>query len=107
MGQEAAWRPERNWARGIRVGKGTAHTDIVNNLVHGEIRLEGGEAQLRNNLAARLEGYFVDAASGNLALTSTATKAIDQGAPLPEVTDDIRRRARTGKPDLGAWEFER
>jgi hypothetical protein len=101
------WRPERNWARGIRVGKGTAHTDVVNNLVHGEIRLEGGEAQLRNNLAGRLEGCFVDAASGNLALTAAATKAIDQGASLPEVTDDIRRRARTGKPDLGAWEFER
>jgi hypothetical protein len=101
------WRPERNWARGIRVGKGTAHTDIANNLVHGEIRLEGGEAQLRNNLAGRLEGYFVGAASGNLALTSAATKAIDQGASLPEATDDIHRRARTGKPDLGAWEFER
>ena len=101
------WRPERNWARGIRVGKGTAHTDIMNNLVHGEIRLEGGEAQLRNNLAGRLEGCFVDAASGNLALTSTATKAIDQGISLPELTDDIRRRARTGKPDIGAWELER
>ena len=100
------WRPERNWARGIRVGKGTAHTDIMNNLVHGEIRLEGGEAQLRNNLAGRLEGYFADAASGNLALTSAATKAIDQGTSLPELTDDIRRRARSGKPDLGAWEFE-
>ena len=36
-----------------------------------------------------------------------ATKAIDQGASLPEVPDDIRRRARTGKRDLGAWEFER
>jgi len=35
------WRPERNWSRGIRVGTGTAHTEIVNNLVHGEIRLEG------------------------------------------------------------------
>lgn len=101
------WRPAQNWARGIRVGKGTAHTDIVNNLVHGEIRLEGGEAQLRNNLAGRLEGYFVDAASGNLALTSTATKAIDQGVSLPEVPDDIRRHARTGQPDLGAWEFNR
>jgi len=101
------WRPERNWARGIRVGKGTAHTDLANNLVHGEIRLEGGEAQLRNNLAGRLEGYFADAASGNLALTSAATKAIDQGASLPEVNEDIRHRARTGKPDLGAWEFER
>ncbi|PYI79935.1 MAG: hypothetical protein DME26_22595, partial [Verrucomicrobia bacterium] len=101
------WRPERNWLRGIRVGTGTAHTDIVNNLVHGEIRIEGGEAQLRQNLAGRLEGYFVEPASGNLALTSAAMGAIDQGVSLPEVTDDIRRRPRTGRPDLGAWEFDR
>ena len=101
------WRPEQNWSRGIRIGTGTAHTDIVNNLVHGEIRFEGGEAQLRQNLAGRLDRYFVDPASGNLALTAAATGALDQGVPLPEVTDDIRRRPRTGRPDLGAWEVER
>ena len=99
------WRPERNWSRGIRVGTGTRHTDIVNNLVHGEIRLEGGEAELRANLAGRLEGYFIDPASGNLALTRAATGAIDQGVFLPEVAKDIRQRARTSHPDLGAWEF--
>jgi hypothetical protein len=101
------WRPERNWARGIRVGTGTAHTDIVNNLVHGEIRLEGGRAELRQNLAGRLEGYFVDPAAGNLALTAAAAKAIDQGVSLPEAPEDIRRHHRTGVPDLGAWEFNR
>ncbi|MCL5279882.1 MAG: right-handed parallel beta-helix repeat-containing protein [Planctomycetes bacterium] len=100
------WRPERNWSRGIRVGTGTAHTDIVNNLVHGEIHLEGGEADLRQNLAGRLDGYFVDPASGNLTLTSAATGAIDEGISLPEVTDDIRRRPRQERIDLGAWEFD-
>ena len=68
--------------------------------------IDGGEAQLRQNLAGRLDGYFVDAASGNLALTSQATGTIDQGVLLPEVTDDIRGRPRVGRPDLGAWEFE-
>jgi hypothetical protein len=100
------WRPERNWNRGIRVGTGTSHTDIVNNLVHGEIRLDGGEAELRNNLARRLDGYVVDPASGNLALTSAATGAINEGVLLPEVTDDIRGRPRGRRPDLGAWEFD-
>jgi hypothetical protein len=57
------WRPERNWSRGIRVGTGTTQTDIANNLVHGEIRLEGGQAELRSNLAAHLDGYFVDPSS--------------------------------------------
>ena len=100
------WRPERNWGRGIRVGTGTAHTEIANNLVHGEIRLEGGEAQLQQNLTGRLDGYFVDPASGDLTLTSAAAKAIDQGVSLPEVTDDIRGRPRQGRVDLGAWEVE-
>ena len=99
------WRPEQNWSRGIRIGTGTAQTDVVNNLVHGEIRLEGGEAQVRQNLAGRLDGYFVDPASGNLALTPAANRAIDQGVPLPEVADDIRRRPRSNHPDLGAWEL--
>jgi hypothetical protein len=100
------WRPEQNWSRGIRIGTGVAHAEIVNNLVHGEIRLEGGEAAMNHNFTGRLEGYFVDPASGNLALTPSATGAIDQGASLPEVTDDIRRRPRQGRPDLGAWELE-
>jgi len=100
------WRDERNWSRGIRIGTGTSQTDIVNNLVHGEIRFDGGEAQLRQNLAGRLDGYFVDPTSGNLALTQAATEAIDQGVSLPDVTEDIRRRPRSGCPDLGAWEFD-
>ena len=100
------WRPERNWSRGIRIGTGTSHTEIVNNLVHGEIRFDGGQAQLRQNLAGRLEGYFVDPTSGNLALTQAATGAIDKGASLPGVTEDIRRRVRDGLVDLGAWEFD-
>jgi hypothetical protein len=48
----------------------------------------------------------VDPASGNLALTPAVTGAIDQGVSLPEVTDDIRRRPRIGRLDLGAWESE-
>ncbi len=99
------WRPERNWSRGIRMGTGTARTQIVNNLVHGEIRFEGGEAELHQNLTGRLDGYFADPAAGNLALLPTATRAIDQALPTAEVTDDIRRQPRTGRPDIGAWEM--
>jgi hypothetical protein len=101
----SVWRPERNWSRGIRIGTGTTQTEVVNNLVHGDIRLDGGEAQLRNNLSGWLDGDFVDPVSGNLELTDRATTAIDQGVSLSEVTDDIRGRRRSGRPDLGAWEF--
>jgi hypothetical protein len=96
------WRPARNWRRGIRLGAGTAHTEIVNNLVHGEILHKGGEAQLGTNLAGRLDGFFVDPASGNLALTSAATRAIAQAVPLPDVTEDIRRQPRGQRPAIGA-----
>ncbi len=100
------WRPDRNWSRGIRIGAGTTRTEIINNLVHGEIRLEGGEAQLRHNLSRRLDGYFVDPAAGDLRLTSEAVAAIDHGVSLPDLTDDIRGRPRRGPADMGAWEFD-
>jgi hypothetical protein len=99
------WRPKQNWSRGIRIGAGTSHTNIVNNLVHGEIRFDGGKAQLRQNLTGHLDSYFMDPTSGNLALTQAATEAIDQGVSLPDVTEDIRRLPRSGYPDLGAWEY--
>lgn len=101
------WRPERNWQRGIRLGTGTSGTEIANNLVHGEIRFEGGQAELRDNLSGRLDGYFADPQSGDLRLTPSATGAIDQGVSLPEATEDIRRRPRDGRVDLGAWEFDK
>jgi hypothetical protein len=98
------WRPDRNWTRGIRIGAGTARTEIANNLVHGEIRNEGGEARLRHNLAGRLDGYFLDPSVGDLRLTPEANGAIDQGMPLPGIMDDLRRHPRDERPDLGAWE---
>jgi hypothetical protein len=61
---------------------------------------------LSHNLAGRLEGYFMNPALGNLALTPAATGAIDQGVSLPEAADDIRGHLRRARPDLGAWEFE-
>jgi hypothetical protein len=78
---------------------------VINNLVHGKIQFAGGEALLGDNQANRLDGYFVDAATGNLALTAAATSAIDQGRPLPDVTHDIRHRPRDARPDRGAWEY--
>lgn len=98
------WRPEANWSRGIRVGTGTARALIANNLVHGEIRLEGGEAELSHNRTGRLEGFFVDPAAGNLIPTASADRVVDQGTPLEEVSEDIRGQPRQGRPDLGAWE---
>jgi hypothetical protein len=99
------WRPKQNFRRGIRIGTGTSNTNIVNNLVHGEICFDGGKAQLRQNLTGHINIYFVDPASGNLALTQAATEAIDKGISLTDVTEDIRQLPRSEQPDLGAWEF--
>ncbi len=98
------WRPERNWNRGVRIGTGTTETEVANNLVHGGIVFDGGQAQPHDNLAGHLDGYFEDPASGNLALTSAAGGALGRGVPLADVTDDICRRPRSEHPDLGAWE---
>jgi len=49
----------------------------------------------------------VDPKSGNLALTREATEAIDKGMILTDVVQDIRRKPRSERPDLGAWEFDR
>jgi hypothetical protein len=99
------WRPERNWRRGIRLGAGVVGTEVVNNLVHGEILIEGAKADLHHNVARRIEGYFVDPSTGNLSLTAAATAAIDQGTTLNDVPNDFRGWPRHDAPDLGAWEF--
>jgi hypothetical protein len=62
------WRSEPNWNRGIRIGTGTTNAEIANNLVHGGIQTEGGEAKVHHNLAGHLDGYFKDPASGDLSL---------------------------------------
>jgi lysophospholipase L1-like esterase len=101
----SVWRPEQNWSRGIRVGAGVVQTEVVNNLAHGGIQIEGGEANIHHNLARRIEGYFVEPSSGDLSLTAAATGAIDQGVILNETPYDVRGWPRKKQPDLGAWEF--
>jgi hypothetical protein len=97
------WRPEQNWNRGIRVGTGT-RAEIINNLVHGKIQFEGGEADAHHNLSGNFVEYFVEPTRGNLALTPQSARAIDQAISLPDVSQDIRSLPRPPKPDIGAWE---
>lgn len=80
---------------------------MKNNLVHGKIQVEGGEAAIGHNLDGRLEGYFIDPRSGNLQLATEAVGAMKAGELLPAVNADIRGFHRKGTPDLGAWELEK
>lgn len=100
------WRGMENFQRGIWVGAGSYKVDVVNNLIHGDILLEGGQAWAHNNLTGKLDGYFVSPEVGDLRLTSSASRAIGQGIALPEVTDDVRKSRRKLNPDIGAWETD-
>jgi hypothetical protein len=97
-------RPEQNWQRGIRVGTGSSDILIQNNLIHGNIRLDGGSAKETNNLVGQVDHCFADALHGDLSLNAAAVDALDKGTPHPEVTSDIRGQPRDATPDLGAWE---
>jgi hypothetical protein len=97
------WRQDLK-GRGIRCIERLANVEIANNLVRGALQLTGSE-NARSNLAGPLDGLFVDPAAGDLRLKASAVEAIDQGVPLKGLTDDIDRRARGARPDLGAAEF--
>ena len=99
------WRLDET-GRGIRVIDGTTSgVDLANNIVRGTIMV-GDDAQSRNNLVLTGDeaGYFVDAAVGNLRLTSDAVDAIDRGLVLSDVADDVDCEPRGSAPDIGADE---
>jgi len=68
---------------------------------------EGGQGVTLGNITNAEASWFVDVASANLHLISTATAAIDQAATLADVSDDFDGDARPigPAPDVGADEF--
>ena len=81
---------------------------IANNLVDGVILdRNGASATLENNYTGAPAGMFVNAATGNLHLASTAIGAIDQGVTLTNVTLDIDGDSRPlgVAYDIGADEY--
>lgn len=101
------WRPEGS-GRGIRFGARSQRVHIANNLVRGAILNEGGpqhDIRIENNVTGKLDGYFVQPATGDLHLTSQSLEAIDRGISLPEVTHDFDGQERDARPDVGADEF--
>ena len=79
-----------------------------NNLADAPIRLrENPVAALSGNLLTATPAMFVNPASGDLHLLTSATNAIDRGATSGTVTNDFDgdRRPRGANPDIGADEF--
>jgi hypothetical protein len=99
--------PGNRLGRLIRLVHDNAGLRVANNLLSGPpLRNEStSRIELRNNLQEARTAYFVDPETGNLRLTAGATDAIDRAVPLPEVTEDIDRRPRGARPDIGAHEF--
>lgn len=86
---------------------GTANVLVANNLLDGAIGLrDGGTANQSHNYAGAPATMFVDAASGDLHLSASATGAIDQGVTLADVTDDWDGdlRPKGSAYDIGADE---
>jgi hypothetical protein len=101
--------PNNRLGRLIRIVHDSDGLLVANNLLSGPpIRNEsGGKVTLRDNLEKDMTAAFVAPEAGNLRLTARATEAIDRAAPMPEVTEDIDRKPRGSRPDLGAHEYTR
>jgi hypothetical protein len=80
---------------------------VANNLLSGPPvdRSSPSKVTFADNLEKVLTEVFVDAAKGNLRLKRSHPDVVDRAKPLAEVTEDIDRRKRGQKPDIGAHEF--
>ena len=85
--------PQSRLGRLIRLVHDNDGLLVANNLLSGPpLRNESSSRiELRGNLIRDMTAALVDPAAGNLRLTSQATAAIDEAAPLPEATEDIER----------------
>jgi hypothetical protein len=100
--------PANRLGRLIRVVHDNDGLVVANNRLSGpRIRNESqSEIKFHHNLdGADNSAWFIDATLGNLHLTVRASAAIDKAMPLPEVTEDVDRGPRDGRPDVGADEF--
>jgi hypothetical protein len=70
------------------------------------INRDGASGTMTGNVTDAEASWFVEAGAGNLHLTSSATSAIDQGAPLDDVPEDIDGDSRDPSPDVGADELD-
>ena len=99
--------PESRNGRLLRAVHANDGLVVTNNIFSGPAivtRLNEGAIDIRNNLIQSVGEYFVDAKSGNLHLTEKAVKAIDEGLPDEQVSEDFDGQPRGTPPDLGADE---
>ena len=69
--------------------------------------LPADKVAFENNLVKDITAAFADPKAGNLHLKTPLADVVGQAKPRPEITDDIDRKKRDSKPDLGADELEK
>lgn len=99
--------PDSRLGRLIRLVHDNDGLLVANNLLSGPpIRNESdSRIVFRQNLEKNVTTAFVAPAEGNLRLTNRAIEAIHKAVPLADVTEDIDRKRRGPKPDIGAHEL--
>ena len=81
---------------------------IANNLVNRAIASrDGGQADLQANLTGAQEGWFRDAAAGDLALSGPVGGVVDQGVDIDGLIEDYygTSRPQGAGVDIGANEY--
>jgi hypothetical protein len=98
--------PESRLGRLVRLIGYNRGLLVANNLVSGPGIQNHSETPVRfeRNLEKDLTGFFVDPRMGDLHLKRGPPGVIDRARPLAEVTEDIDRRPRGPRPDIGAHE---
>jgi hypothetical protein len=95
-----------SWSISVRFPLTSA--TVRNNLTSRRVlSRDGGRLAGEGNVEGATRDWFVDPVSGNLRLTGAATRAIDAGVPMGEITEDFDGGPRTAgpRPDAGAFEF--
>ncbi len=92
--------------RGVRVVTESPGLVVAYNLLVGvEVQVEGGpKAAERGNVVSAAAGLFADAERGDLHLAGRPAGVVDAAAPDVQVAEDLDRRRRGAKPDIGAHE---
>jgi hypothetical protein len=99
--------PGTRLKRLIRLVHDNEGLEVAHNLLSGPpMRVEtNSEVHIHDNVTRELTAEFVDARSGNLRLKQPVAGIADAVARRPDVPDDIDRRPRGEKTDIGADEF--
>ncbi len=98
------YSPDASYFRTVHIYGTQTNLLATNNLIRGQVLNNPGTWTSTNNIIGATVDptWFVNAATGDLHLTTAATAAIAQGVVLPEVTTDIDGQGRCITPDIGA-----